>query len=79
MWQELAPWLGSGGAAVLAWLGYRFHRDAVEGVKTGAAEAIAAERRRADDWRAAYEASERRATVREAQISTLLTGVRERA
>jgi hypothetical protein len=70
VWDSLAPWLASGGGAgiagAIAWLVYRLHADAV-----------AAERRRADDWRAAAVAAEARADVREGQIGILLGRARE--
>lgn len=62
MLDAAAPFLAQGGVvAVLAWLGYRLHIDAVR-----------AERGRADDARARAEAAERRADLREEQISILL-------
>lgn len=62
MWQSVAPWLAQGGAlGVVSWVFYRLHRDA-----------IAAEQRRADDWRAAAEATQARADVREEQLGIML-------
>lgn len=29
MWQEIAPWLGTGGVGILAWVLVVFHRSAV--------------------------------------------------
>lgn len=68
MWQEeIVPWLlGGGGITSLSWIFYRLHRDAV-----------AAERERADDWRAAAIAAEKRADVRDQQIATLLGRIRD--
>lgn len=61
-WETLAPFLAQGGlSGVLAFLGYRLHRDAVD-----------AERRRADDARARAEAAEKRADLREQQLSIVL-------
>lgn len=61
-WDSLAPWLAPGGiGTLLCWLGYRLHVDAVT-----------AERRRADDWRTAWEAERERADLRESQMSILL-------
>ena len=61
-WETLAPFLTQGGiTGVLAFIGYRLHRDAVD-----------AERRRADDARARAEAAEKRADLREEQLSILL-------
>ncbi len=65
MWETLAPWLASGGGAgiagAIAFLVYRLHADAV-----------AAERRRADDWRTAAMADRARADVYQQQIAILL-------
>jgi len=62
MWQSVAPWLAQGGAlGVVAMVFYRLHRDAV-----------AAEQRRADDWRKAWEAERERADVRDGQLGILL-------
>jgi hypothetical protein len=62
VWDSLAPWLAQGGiVSVLAWVGYRLHADA-----------IGAERRRADDWRTAWQAERDRADVRDGQIGILL-------
>lgn len=67
MWETFAPWLAQGGVTgILAWVGYRLHMDAVK-----------AERGRADDARARAEAAEKRADLREEQISILLGRVRE--
>lgn len=67
MWDTFAPFLAQGGiTGVLAWVGYRLHVDAVK-----------AERGRADDARARAEAAEKRADLREEQISILLGRVRE--
>lgn len=67
MWDTVAPWLAQGGiSGILAWVGYRLHKDAVQ-----------AERGRADDARARAEAAEKRADLREEQISILLGRVRE--
>lgn len=61
-WETLAPFLAQGGlSGILAFLGYRLHRDAVD-----------AERRRADDARARAEAAERRADLREQQLGIVL-------
>ena len=61
-WQDLAPFLTQGGiTGVLAFIGYRLHRDAVD-----------AERRRADDARDAAKAAEARADLREQQINILI-------
>lgn len=61
MWTTIAPWLGGGAAGVLAWLGYKLHSDAVS-----------AERRRADEWSAAYKAERARADLKEEQMGILL-------
>lgn len=67
MWETLAPWLAqSGVTGVIAWVFYRLHLAAVS-----------AERRRADDWRAAWEAADKRANLREEQISKLLSRAKE--
>jgi hypothetical protein len=61
-WETLAPFLAQGGiSGILAFVGYRLHRDAVD-----------AERRRADDARERAEAAEKRADLREQQLSILL-------
>ena len=61
-WETLAPFLAQGGlSGILAFLGYRLHRDAVD-----------AERRRADDARARAEAAEKLADLREQQLSIVL-------
>lgn len=61
-WTDLLPWLAQGGVtSVIAFFMYRLHSDAV-----------AAERRRADDARGRAEAAERRADLREEQIAVLL-------
>lgn len=74
MLEELAPWLAQGGiVGVLAWLGYRLHKDAIDAKQ----EAIAAESRRADDARSRAEAAEKRADLREKQIDILLSKVQE--
>ncbi len=71
MWDSLAPWLASGGGAGIAgfvsFLIYRLHADAV-----------AAERRRADDWRTAAMADRARADVYQQQIGILLGRPQER-
>lgn len=69
MWSSLTPWLAQGGVTgILAWVGYRLHVDAIN-----------AERRRADDWRAVAEMNGKRADLREQQMSTLLSATREPA
>lgn len=74
MWEEFAPWLAQGGVTgVLAWLGYRLHKDAIDAKQ----EAILAESRRADDARSRAEAAEKRADLREKQIDILLSRVQE--
>jgi hypothetical protein len=61
-WETLTPFLAQGGlSVVLAFVGYRLHRDAVD-----------AERRRADDARARAEAAEKRADLREQQLGIVL-------
>ena len=61
-WETLAPFLTQGGiTGVLAFIGYRLHRDAVD-----------AERRRADDARERAKAAEARADLREQQIDILI-------
>jgi hypothetical protein len=65
VWDSLAPWLASGSGAgiagAIAWIVYKLHADAV-----------AAERRRADDWRTAAMADRARADVYQQQIGILL-------
>jgi hypothetical protein len=72
VWDALGPWFATGGGAglagFLAWLVYKLHADAV-----------AAERRRADsaerreaDYRTAWQAERDRADMREDQIGVLL-------
>lgn len=68
MWQD--AWAAGGLAhllAVIAWIVYKFHVDAVQ-----------AERRRADDARAGREAAERRADLREDQMGVLMGRGRDR-
>jgi len=70
LWQSLTAWLASGGAAgvvgSLTWLAYRLHADAVN-----------AERRRADDWRTAWQAEVTRGDVSREQLHTILVRLRE--
>jgi hypothetical protein len=79
VWQAIFPWIAGGGLPGLAWIVYRLHKDAVTATQKGAEQAIAAERQRADDWRAAAEAAAKRADVREQQLATLLRAAREPA
>ena len=68
--QSLVQWLASGGAVgvvgSVTWLAYRLHADAVS-----------AERRRADDWREAWRAEVTRGDVLREQLHTLLRPLRE--
>ncbi len=61
-WETLAPLLAQGGlGGILAFIGYRLHRDAVD-----------AHKQRADDARERAEAAEARADLREDQINILI-------
>lgn len=66
MWPTIAPFLGGGGLAAVIWLAYKLHADAV-----------AAERRRADEWSAAYRAERERADLKEQQMGILLGHIKD--
>lgn len=72
MWDALGPWFAAGGgsglAGFLSWLVYKLHTDAV-----------AAERRRADEWARAYERELARGDVRETQLGEIMKVIREKS
>jgi hypothetical protein len=72
LWDAISPLLVSGGlvgaGVAIARLVYRLHYDAV-----------GAEKRRADDWRLAYERELARGDVRETQLAEIMKVIRERS
>lgn len=69
MWTELAPWLAQGGVtAVILWAAITLVRIAV-----------AAERRRADDWREAAQTGAEANAVMNANVQKLIASVEQLA
>lgn len=70
MWSQIAPFIGTGGAAgivvALAYFAYRMHKDAVD-----------AQKERADDWKTAAQAAQARADLKDQQMGILLSPVKD--
>jgi hypothetical protein len=80
---DLLPLFTQAGVlSIFAWVLYRFFLSAVNAHAAAAkahAAATAAEQRRADDWKAAYDAQVKRSDIKDAQIAHILAPVREAA
>lgn len=73
-WPELLPLFTQGGAlGVFAFVLYLFYREA----RRADQRAVAAEKQRADDWKAAWQAEVKRSSERDAQVAHILTAVRD--
>jgi TorA maturation chaperone TorD len=69
---DLLPLFTQAGAlSVFAWVLSRFFRSAVEAHKAAAM----AHSRRADDWKAAYDAEVKRSNERDAQLAHVLSAI----